>query len=404
MADIVRDGILVGFETSRDTARTIGRDDERLRARAKLAARADDSHVQSQCCCQATVPFEALFDDVDHGIYMESNRSWSIDDHRLNFQFGCQIGWEIVRGKRTRMLKNPTYAGVTPQFWGSCDAIADRAFLDRMGHAELRQGRADADVAAPRRRLRRRAFATCRSVSATLDEAAREDIAARVLTYAGGQSEAIVSDAELGLTRFTHNAIHQNLAERDTSVRLRTIVEARTGVATTNDLSDAGLRALVDASQYAGGPRASRRRDSPPYGRARGSRRPPARSTAKLAAATPEQRARLAADVFAVAEAAGRLGGRLCDDASVRRQPSPIRAVRSLRTKGRRAASTSRPTAAIRPAMPSFSVMRSTASMPSALRRSPSTRRAPDPGLAPLRPERGPSFWNRRRSASCSHT
>jgi TldD protein len=71
-------------------------------------------------------PFEALFEDVARGVYMESNRSWSIDDHRLNFQFGCQIGWEIRNGKRGRMLKNPTYAGVTPQFWNSCDAIADR--------------------------------------------------------------------------------------------------------------------------------------------------------------------------------------------------------------------------------------------------------------------------------------
>ena len=71
-------------------------------------------------------PFEALFEDVARGVYMESNRSWSIDDHRINFQFGCQIGWEIVDGKRGRMVKNPTYAGVTPQFWNSCDAIADR--------------------------------------------------------------------------------------------------------------------------------------------------------------------------------------------------------------------------------------------------------------------------------------
>ena len=72
-----------------------------------------------------TLPFEALFEDVRDGIYMESNRSWSIDDHRLNFQFGCQIGWEIKNGKRGRMLKNPTYAGVTPQFWNACDAVAN---------------------------------------------------------------------------------------------------------------------------------------------------------------------------------------------------------------------------------------------------------------------------------------
>jgi len=69
-------------------------------------------------------PLEAVFDG--DGIYMETNRSWSIDDRRLNFQFGCEIGWEIRGGKRVRMLKNPSYSGVTPEFWNSCAAIADR--------------------------------------------------------------------------------------------------------------------------------------------------------------------------------------------------------------------------------------------------------------------------------------
>ena len=48
---------------------------------------------------------------------MDTNRSWSIDDKRLNFQFGCEIGWEIKGGKRGRMLRNPTYTGIGPRFW-----------------------------------------------------------------------------------------------------------------------------------------------------------------------------------------------------------------------------------------------------------------------------------------------
>ncbi len=123
-SDIVRDGLLVGFEMSRDTARTIGR---ATNACVRAASWRDVPMVRmcNLSLAPGDVPFEALFDGIAHGVYMESNRSWSIDDHRLNFQFGCQIGWEIVNGKRTRMLKNPTYAGVTPQFWNSCDAIAD---------------------------------------------------------------------------------------------------------------------------------------------------------------------------------------------------------------------------------------------------------------------------------------
>jgi TldD protein len=124
-SDIVRDGMLAGFEMSRDTARTIGRE-------TNACVRAQSwEHVPMIRMCNLNllpgdVPFDALFDGIDHGVYMEANRSWSIDDRRLNFQFGCQIGWEITNGKRGRMVKNPTYGGVTPQFWNACDAIADR--------------------------------------------------------------------------------------------------------------------------------------------------------------------------------------------------------------------------------------------------------------------------------------
>ena len=70
-------------------------------------------------------PREELFAGVKKGIYVESNKSWSIDDLRLNFQFSCEIAWEIENGKIGRMLKNPIYTGSTPKFWGSCDAVGD---------------------------------------------------------------------------------------------------------------------------------------------------------------------------------------------------------------------------------------------------------------------------------------
>ena len=125
-SDIIRNGLLVGFESSRDTARTLGRE-------TNACVRAESwAHVPMIRMCNlnllpGTTPFEQLFADIDDGVYMEANRSWSIDDRRQNFQFGCQIGWEIKGGKRGRMLKNPTYGGVTPQFWNSCDAIGDAA-------------------------------------------------------------------------------------------------------------------------------------------------------------------------------------------------------------------------------------------------------------------------------------
>jgi TldD protein len=124
-SDIIRDGTLVGYEMSNDTARAIGRT-------SNACVRAEGwEYVPMIRMCNlnllpGNVSFDGLFEGVTDGVYMESNRSWSIDDRRLNFQFGCQIGWEIKNGKRGRMLKNPTYAGMTPQFWNSCDAIADR--------------------------------------------------------------------------------------------------------------------------------------------------------------------------------------------------------------------------------------------------------------------------------------
>ncbi|MCI4062577.1 TldD/PmbA family protein [Micromonospora sp. R77] len=61
---------------------------------------------------------------TDDGVLMDVNRSWSIDDKRLNFQFGCEVGWEVKNGRRGRMLRNPTYTGIGPLFWRSMDMLS----------------------------------------------------------------------------------------------------------------------------------------------------------------------------------------------------------------------------------------------------------------------------------------
>jgi TldD protein len=68
---------------------------------------------------------DEMIAETKRGVYLATNRSWSIDDKRLNFQFGTEIGWEIVDGKLGRMIKNPTYTGITPQFWAKLDMLAD---------------------------------------------------------------------------------------------------------------------------------------------------------------------------------------------------------------------------------------------------------------------------------------
>jgi len=66
-----------------------------------------------------------LIGGIDDGVYMETSSSWSIDDMRQNFQFGCQFGRLIEGGKLTTIVKNPIYTSDTVDFWNSCDGLGD---------------------------------------------------------------------------------------------------------------------------------------------------------------------------------------------------------------------------------------------------------------------------------------
>jgi len=83
---------------------------------------------------------EQMIGETEEGLFLNTNRSWSIDDKRINFQFGTEIGWEIKNGKLGEMVKNPTYTGITPQFWNSCDAIANRDHWQMWGTPNCGKG------------------------------------------------------------------------------------------------------------------------------------------------------------------------------------------------------------------------------------------------------------------------
>lgn len=83
---------------------------------------------------------DEMIADTNDGVYMSTNRSWSIDDKRLNFQFGCEIGWEVKNGKLGRMVKNPTYTGITPQFWGTLDRLGSASELVLWGTPNCGKG------------------------------------------------------------------------------------------------------------------------------------------------------------------------------------------------------------------------------------------------------------------------
>ena len=125
-APIISEGRFTGYMTSRETAAAVGASRSNGTMRADGWARLPLIRMTNVSLLPGEQTLEQVFGGVDRAIYMETNRSWSIDDRRYNFQFGCEIAWEIRNGKRHRMLKNPIYSGISTEFWNSCDAIASR--------------------------------------------------------------------------------------------------------------------------------------------------------------------------------------------------------------------------------------------------------------------------------------
>ena len=121
--DIVRDGVWVGTLSGRDSAALAGIERSAGAIRAEGFNRIPMVRMTNVGLLPGSDSLDAMIAATDDGILMDTNRSWSIDDKRLNFQFGCQIGWEIKGGKRGRLLKNPTYTAISPRFWGSLDML-----------------------------------------------------------------------------------------------------------------------------------------------------------------------------------------------------------------------------------------------------------------------------------------
>ena len=129
---LVTDGIFVGYLTSRETAPAIGQ-------RSNGAMRAD-GWASLPLIRMTNINLEPgkasladLMADTNGGFLMDTNKSWSIDDRRLNFQFGLEIAWKIEGGKKGQIHRNPLYTGMTPGFWGSCDAICNRSHWHAWG-------------------------------------------------------------------------------------------------------------------------------------------------------------------------------------------------------------------------------------------------------------------------------
>ena len=139
---LVKDGLFVDYLTSRETVTELDRmlDVNGSHNASGSAGRRSNGAMRASSWAKiplirmTNVNLEAgewklddLIKDTEDGIFMSINKSWSIDDRRLNFQFGTEIAWEIKNGKKGRIFKNPAYHGMTPKFWNSCDAICNKS-------------------------------------------------------------------------------------------------------------------------------------------------------------------------------------------------------------------------------------------------------------------------------------
>ena len=137
--DIIRNGEFVGYLMSRESATRLG-----LPSNGCMRAASWNRIPLIRMTNVSLLPGEWALDDLiadtDDGIYLETNRSWSIDDRRYNFQFGTEVGREIKHGKLGRLLRNCTYTGITPEFWQSCDAICGPASWQLWGTPRCGKG------------------------------------------------------------------------------------------------------------------------------------------------------------------------------------------------------------------------------------------------------------------------
>jgi TldD protein len=137
---VVKDGLFTGYLTSRETSPMIGQKISHGDARASGWNRIPIIRMSNINLLPGKWELDDLIKDTENGILMDTNKSYSIDHYRMNFQFETEVGWEIKNGKKARMLKNPVYQGITPEFWNSCDGICNEKYWEMGGTINCGKG------------------------------------------------------------------------------------------------------------------------------------------------------------------------------------------------------------------------------------------------------------------------
>ena len=121
---LVKKGLFVGYQTSRETAAELELEESSGGMRADSPLALPLIRMTNINLLPGDWKADEIIEETKKGILMLVNKLWSIDDKRLNFQFGTEIAWAVKNGSKEKILKNPTYTGITPAFWGTCDAIS----------------------------------------------------------------------------------------------------------------------------------------------------------------------------------------------------------------------------------------------------------------------------------------
>ncbi|MEN6371693.1 MAG: TldD/PmbA family protein [Armatimonadota bacterium] len=138
--DIIKEGIFSGYLSSRETAAQMGWDASGGAMRASGWNRIPIIRMTNINLLPGDWTLDEIIKDTKKGILGRSVTSWSIDDKRLNFQFGTEIGYVINDGSITGIVKNVTYTGITPEFWGSCDAVSNKDEWEMRGTPNCGKG------------------------------------------------------------------------------------------------------------------------------------------------------------------------------------------------------------------------------------------------------------------------
>jgi len=139
---IIKDGILNEYGSTRDTAMEIGLNYSRGCNRATYYYDQPINRIPNLYLMPGKEELSPaqLIADTEDGVYIQGRGSFSIDQHRVNFQFGGDFFWEIKNGKLVRPLKKVLYKSNNPEFWNSCDAICDKRFWQPFGVVNCGKG------------------------------------------------------------------------------------------------------------------------------------------------------------------------------------------------------------------------------------------------------------------------